>query len=509
MATHLRSGAPSTLAGVAIRVDQKRLEALTPKQRERAMEAMAKLATAREQNPMWFYEPHPKQVAFHSAQSRIKAFFGGNQSGKTTAGLADDLIQALSPQFLPDRLLKYKRFQPPFLCRIMTPDFTATMESVLYEKLRELCPRGALVGNSWEKAYDKQLRVLRFKNGSAFSFMTYEQDLNKFGGATLHRVHYDEEPPERVRNECRIRTVKHNGDEIFTMTPLMGLSWSYDAIWERRDEDHITCVTVDMDDNPHLDDEAKTMVLDGLSEEEKEARKRGRFVHFSGLIYADFEPEVHVIPYHPPPAPELCNVVVGIDPGIRYACAVVWAYLDPHDEMFVFHEHYVPNRTIKEVAQYIRGVNAELELDPIYYVIDPAARNKQQQTGRSDQMEFADHGIVTIAGQNAVTAGLNRVKERLQNRRLFVMDTCPNMISEFRHYRWRDPPKSGEDAREAPVKTRDHLLDALRYVVMSRPYLPIIGERDERPRLVRRMAEDQQRSAGSVAPISEMGGIFL
>ena len=39
-------------------------------------------------------------------------------------------------------------------------------------------------------------------------------------------------------------------------------------------------------------------------------------------------------------------------------------------------------------------------------------------------------------------------------------------------YRWKQPPRTGEDGPQKPVKKDDHLLDALRYAVMSRPYLP-------------------------------------
>ena len=113
--------------------------------------------------------------------------------------------------------------------------------------------------------------------------------MDKFSGAALHRVCYDEEPPgdkgEAIRQECRARLVDFGGDEVFAFTPLLGLSWAYDAIWERRHDDDVTVVQVDMDDNPHLDQDAKRDFLARLSKEEADARKSGKFVHFSGLFY--------------------------------------------------------------------------------------------------------------------------------------------------------------------------------------------------------------------------------
>jgi phage terminase large subunit len=88
-------------------------------------------------------------------------------------------------------------------------------------------------------------------------------------------------------------------------------------------------------------------------------------------------------------------------------------------------------------------------------------------------MEFSDHGIFTSPGQNAVRPGINKVKERLRAGRLRITQNCPVLISEFKKYRWSTPKRSENDAREAPVKRDDHLLDALRYVVMNRPLTPV------------------------------------
>jgi phage terminase large subunit len=145
---------------------------------------------------------------------------------------------------------------------------------------------------------------------------------------------------------------------------------------------------------------------------------------------------------------------------------------------------------------------------PIYYVIDPASRNKNNQTGRSDQMEFSDHGIHTIAGQNAVEAGINRIKERLQNNRLFIFENCTNLRQEFKKYRWRDDPRTGEDGKPLPIKKNDHLLDALRYAVMSRPYLPQELEADSDTQLEKAMKQDQQRGQVN-KPTHEFGGMIF
>lgn len=460
---------------------------------------------------MQFFGPHPKQVDLLASGAPVRAFLGGNRSGKTTVGIVDDIIQALDASAVPAHLQRFKRFEAPFYCRIIAPDFTSTMEGVIFQKIREWCPRAQLVGNGWERGFDKQQRVLRFKNGSWFQFMTFEQDLDKFGGAALHRVHYDEEPPEQIRRECVMRLIDYAGEELFTMTPLHGMSWMYDGVWRRRHEDGYYVVTVDMDDNPHLNEAAKLRALEGLSAEERDARKRGLFVHFAGLIYPDFDVDVHTLPERDVQrmiTPE-SSVYVGIDPGQRNAAAAVFVLVEPDDQLIVFDEIALERRTVGEMAREIHLRLAKWAVTPRLYVIDPSARNKVHQTGRSDQMEYADHGIVAIPGQNAVTAGINRVKERLQSQppRLMVSRACPGVIDEFRRYRWATQLRSENDPKEAPVKKDDHRLDALRYVVMARPYRnpDEAKQRADEPVHLRLIREDLDR--GNVTRIgSSQGG---
>ena len=448
------------------------LDAATRRQVE---DELRLLEGVRARNPLEAYVPHVKQVVFHASGEDLKVFLGGNRSGKTTAGIVDDLIQALDVRDVPKHLRGFKRWSPPFYCRVVTPDLGQTLDQVVLQKIREWCPPGALAGGSLDKAFDQRLRVLRFANGSWFQFMSNDQDLDKFGGAALHRVHYDEEPRQDIRRESLARLIDYGGDEVFTMTPLRGMSWMYDDVWVPFQEKRLngaTVVLVDMDDNPHLDERTKVRVLAEYSPEERLARKSGLFVHFAGLVYSEFSSEAHVKPALSE-LPDGVEVFGGIDPGIRHMAAVVFAYLDADDNLVVFDELALQGHTISEVCKEIELKKLRWGCEPRWWVIDPASRNKNNQTGRSDQMEFADHGIFTSPGQNAVRPGINKVKERLRAGKLVVTADCPELISEFKKYRWASPKRSENDAREAPVKRDDHLLDALRYVVMSRPLTPV------------------------------------
>ena len=506
-------------------IDRSRLEKLKPKLRDQAEQAIRDLEEAIKQNPLIRYNNpvfgpvHKKQMLFHEmVASGIPevAYMGGNQSGKTTSAILDDIIQAIDADVVPEHLKKFKKHTPPFRCRVGAQG-REEIEDFIFEKIKEWVPMNQLVGGAWKSAYDKLHHVLHFRNGSYFQFKTYQQDGQQWGGSTLDRVHMDEEPGNVHLKESRIRVMRREGQILFSMTPVEGLSHMYevfeDAIEQAEDSSNGSAVIEtetgikrglvysDMDDNPWLTETAKAQALEGLSEEERRARKEGKFVAMSGLIYPRFNRDKHVIePIDR--LPTNVNVVVSIDPGFRFATAVQWHYIDAGDNMVLFDELHLKEQTIAEVCEQIHMMNAHYNCEPIYYVIDTAAANRNSQTGRSDQSEFADHGIVTIPAQKKVTAGINRCRERIDTGRFHVTSNCTNFLKEIRQYRWKKPPRTEAEGRPEPVKSNDHQMDAWRYAVMSRPYLPDEKIPDNETNLERVVREELDAITQPVVPLA-------
>lgn len=452
---------------MALRIDADALKRLSREDQEEIEKELGRYEAAVERNPLWHWRPHVKQHEFLSWHKEFgtKLFAGGNQSGKTTCGLADDIIQCVDDAALPPHLRQYKHWQPPFYGRIICPDFSTTLCGVVIPKLQELVPKDQLVGGSWKKAYDKTLHVLNFKNGSRLDFLTFEQDLNKFGGATLDRVHMDEEPPgeagRQIFHESRIRVMRRKGEIMLTMTPLLGLSWSFDTIYEKRNEDDTFCVEVDMDDNPHLTEEGKAASLTDLTDLERQARKEGKFVHFGGLVYPEYDPEAHTVRELPSRRHlQGQTIVVSIDPGVRKT-AVVWVAFDKDNVAVVFDELYVDQATVELVAGQVKERNEHWGVKP-NYVIDPSARNRTLINAEQIQIAYMRNGITAMPGQNALEPGILQLKRRLQHQAIFFSPTCTRLAWELRRYRI-DEKKD----QFAVVKEHDHLMDALRYACMT------------------------------------------
>lgn len=449
-----------------IRVNQKQLEGLSPAERNAAEQELEALERILRDNPLYNYVPHSKQKKFHKSGARVKGFIGGNRSGKTTAGVVDSIIQSVDKEALPTHLVKFKKYEPPFYCRIITPDFSSTMEGVIFQKIREWCPRSQLKGGSWDSAFVKDRRILQFANGSWWQFMTFEQDLDKFGGAALHRVHYDEEPPEQVRKENRMRLMDYGGDELFTMTPLQGIGWTYNEIWMRRHEKDIIAVQVSIDDNPAISKVEKKRVLDGLSKEEREAREHGKFVYFEGLVYPEWNDSFIV----DPPEKDFVkdkHIVVGIDPGLRYSAAI-WGAFDNENDLLLFEEVKLEGATVEVMCDVIREKNEQWGIEPDMYIIDPSARNRSLTTAEAVESVYARNGIYAVHGQSDLEAGCFTVKRRLQNRSILVSRNLHQFIWEIERYRIDTRSKTNE--KFAVIQKDNHLLDAWRYLVMSRSF---------------------------------------
>lgn len=530
------------LLGLTPEALEARIAKLGPADRRRALELAQRARQALERNPLWRFstDGHPKQDAWlgWGGPRTTKLFIGGNRSGKTTGGVVDDIVQCVDRGALPEGLQRFKVWEPPFFCRVVTPDFKNSHQ-VMVDKFREWVPRDQLRAGRFDRAFDGQAKRLWFRNGSWVEFMSQEQDLDAFAARALHRVHFDEEPlHERglaIFNECRWRLIDHGGDTLVTMTPLIGMSWVYDKLFlpfeqdatdaqGRRVRDSVLVTTVSIHDNPHLDVEGKRHILADptLSAEEREAREHGRFVAFEGLIYPDFDagPGGHVVPELRALPAERNVVVVGIDPGMREVdgggTGVVWVLQGLDGSVTVFDELKIAGQPVEAICREIQLVNARWGLQrPDWYVIDPAARNRSLDNARKLQAEYARNGVSAQFGQNDVSTGISRCRALMQRQPVDPLDerkgvlpprfrlaaNCTEFRDELRRYRWTTAKRSEHAPKEQPVKRYDHEMDAFRYAVMSLPILEQVAPVDPR------WKRDRMAQADFDAMLEEMQGV--
>lgn len=228
---------------------------------------------------------------------------------------------------------------------------------------------------------------------------------------------------------------------------------------------------------------------------------------FAGQIYDEFNPSIHVLP-QPFQVPNTWERFRMIDHGQNNPTCCLWAAVDFDSNIYIYQEYYQENDVVSRHVQRINSMSQIRTTDGdsltdtyAYTVIDPSTHAKTLEKDGyrfSVADEYLDAGIPTIAAQNDVIAGINRVKEYMKidssryhaflkdpdgdpimgAPRLYIFPQCENLIEEIAQYKWKsysgmqvgNPDR--DDVKEAPVKRRDHAVDALRYGIMSRPQAP-------------------------------------
>lgn len=210
------------------------------------------------------------------------------------------------------------------------------------------------------------------------------------------------------------------------------------------------------EDCPHLQPPNISQAeLDDLERDmqphQRKARREGRPHLGAGAIYPVDEDVIFCDPFR---IPDHWPRGYGFDVGWKRTAALWGAHDEEHDCYYLTHEYYegeakpvVHAAAIKSVGTWMTGA------------IDPAARISNQRDGRKLLLEYEDLGLDLVKAVNAVHAGLHHCLVLMQSGRLKVFSSCVAFRKEFRLYR--------RDEKGKIVKENDHLMDAMRYLLMT------------------------------------------
>jgi len=310
------------------------------------------------------------------------------------------------------------------------------------------------------------------KNGSVFDILTYEQDTEQFEGWRGHVAWFDE-PPPRDKYVATLRgLVDFSGRHWLTLTPLTQ-PWIYDEIYTNTDKEYNFVVTVDIRENEHLSEAAIADFEKTLTEEEKDARIHGKFLHLTGLIYKEFSTETHVI--DPPDIKPHWSRFMAIDPHERTPTAVLWVAVDERENHYIYDELWLKNMDVVQMAEAIHAQEGDLKAQ--VKLIDPHAdKDNVAAGGFNVRKELMRHGVFCQRANSDPMLGKSRIRQALTPRystllkrkvpQLYVSRYCTQTIFEFQHYIWDEYKRNKEEfsAKETAKKKNDHFMDCLRYL---------------------------------------------
>lgn len=426
------------------------------------------------------YVPHEKQVIFHSATEKTRLYIGGNRSGKTVGGVVEDVYRMRGKhpyQQVPDC---------PTFGRIVTVSYTEGIEMIIKPELSKWLPPSDLINGSWEDSYNKSLRTLTLSNGSTCELMSYDQDLKKFAGTSRHWIHFDEEPPKPIYDECRMRLVDVAGVCYITMTPVEGMTWIYDGLYlpGLQPGGNIRVIIIDSAENPYINEEELNVALEGMDELEIKARKGGRFVQIGGLVYKKFNAANVIDELSVDQLRQIQGWThyASMDHGLNNPTAWLWHAASPSGLVITYDEIYKNETLIDQFAREIHERNKlEGRKPPEIYVGDPAIVQRNAQTGDSVQITYSRAGIPIVLGNNNVPIGVEKMNRYLESQKWLISKSCPNLIRELQRVRWKTyenaKKKHDNNVREEIHKKDDHAPDSARYFFSLMPdmYIPPPG----------------------------------
>lgn len=369
------------------------------------------------------YEPMPQQEIFHKSQKKHRLEFGGNRSGKTHSGGADDVWVLLRQH--PYRQHMYA--DRPIRMRFIGVDFDRGINQTAIPLFSQLIPPSKLINGSWGDSYSNAEHMLRLADGSHCSFMSYEQDPNKFQAVSLDHIHFDEEPPEPIFRESRLRLLDTAGTWTMTETPVQQLEWVQDELiepWEAGLMPDLDVIYLRTMDNIHLSAEALAEITNGMSEEEMLIRLEGRYPPGKSMVFPEFSRKApYVIPHglflqQFRLDPYSWSFYESMDYGMTNPTAWIWTAVHPDGSIVTFHVRYAARVDVENWASVVkltrRNLAAQLGISEQQFMSalrgtfgDPAiGKGASGETSRTIQQAYAMHGIyIGTEGIYAARAG--------------------------------------------------------------------------------------------------------
>lgn len=240
------------------------------------------------QDPLKYAKRHPKQMEAHMARQAIRALFWGNRVGKTEWG-AEEVAEYATAHH------EYRSVSPPFDIWAVCPSFEA-QEGTTQKKLLTYLPEKDIEHIDYIRG--RIIRKITLKNGVNIIFKSYEQGREKFQGAGVRLIWFDEEPPHDIWEECFVRVeAGQQLDVILTMTAVKGMTWVYDEIYLNTGNEDLFISEAGWDDNPFLTEAQKEQMSRGLSASALKVRREGKFVKRVGLVCAWWDRSKHLRHY--------------------------------------------------------------------------------------------------------------------------------------------------------------------------------------------------------------------
>lgn len=183
-----------------------------------------------------------------------------------------------------------------------------------------------------------------------------------------------------------------------------------------------------------------------------------------GLVFPEFDLREHVFGGHAEG-----RLVCGMDFGFRSPTVVLWARVSGDGVVRVIDERVVAGEVLEE---HVRAIERSAHGRAGLVGVDPAGRARNEQTGVSAVGVLRKAGFEVRSRRMGVEAGLRMVRARLRpasggGARLLVHARCEGLVRAMSAHHYGEARGGDADAAKPVKDGSDHLVDALRYLVVN------------------------------------------
>ena len=427
------------------------------------------------------------QTEFLAAGEREVLYGGSAGGGKSFAMLADPLRYMGHPAF-SGLLLRHTTEELRELIFKSQELYPKVWKGIKWSerKMQWVAPSGARL---WMSYLDRDQDVMRYQ-GLAFSWIGFDEltqwsspfawnymrsrlrstasDLPIFMRATTNPGGIGHQWVKKMFIDPAPFGESFDATDIETGEILKypaGHSKAGKALFKRR------FIPARLSDNPYLSESGdyEAMLL-SLPEHQRKQLLEGDWDIKEGAAFTEFDRKIHVV--KPFPIPNNWVKFRACDYGYGSYSGVLWFAVSPDEQLVVYRELYVSKVLATDLADMILEVEAG-DGNIRYGVLDSSLWHNRGDTGPSLAEQMIKKGCrfrPSDRSKGSRVSGKNELHRRLQvdeftnEPRIVFFNNCIETISQIPSI-----PLDKKNPEDVDTNAEDHLYDALRYGIMSRP----------------------------------------
>ena len=298
-----------------------------------------------------------------------------------------------------------------------------------------------------EYSFDKYNRLILYGLQVCCFGHSKINDLGRIRGMTAWGAYINEASManEAVFDEIKSRCSGDGARLLMDTNPDRPDHWLKRDYIDKADGKTIVEFSWKLDDNTFLSeryrDSIKASTPSGMF---YDRAINGAWASADGMVYPDFDQQIHYIPFSQVPLEKIVRWFVGVDFGWEHYGAFVLMGKTEDGRYYLVQEWATQHQHIDRWVEIARSIKAQR--GDISFYCDGARPDYVQELRKT--------GIRAIYARKDVVAGISEVASLYKQRRLFIVqENAPRFAQEIYEYVWKpgadEPGKTNADGQDA------------------------------------------------------------